>query len=217
MRLYGTDPREVYRAISKNFFNSPEYLNRNRTNEQFIQDLYQTYFQRAADQGGLAGWQAEISIGFPRDTIIQGFMYSPEFDNFMNQHLSPNYHRADIALILDVYRAAFHRLPEDGGLLGWLATIRSNCQNSVQQATNARNFLSGVFNSQEYSNLGRSNQQFLGDMYDAVLRRYPDPTGWNGWLAQVNSGASRASIVSGIVNSQEFTNRSIAIYAQGCI
>jgi Domain of unknown function (DUF4214) len=217
MRLYGADPREVYRAISKIFFNSQEYLNRNRTNNQFIEDLYQAYFQRASDPGGLALWLGQLTLGYPRDTIIQGSMYSAEFDLFMNQHLTPNYHRADIALILDVYRAAFHRLPDDTGLPGWLAPIRSNCQNPAQQAANARNFMRGVFNSQEYSNLGRSNEQFLGDMYDAVLRRYPEIAGWNGWLAIINSGASRSSIIDGIVNSDEFAIRTNGIYAQGCI
>ena len=217
MRLYGADPREVYRAMSKNFFNAQEYLNRNRTNDQFIEDLYQTYFQRSADPGGLVHWRGQLTLGFPRDTIIQGFMYSAEFDVFMNQHLTPNYHRADVALILDVYRAAFHRLPDDTGLPGWLAPIRANCQNPSQQATAARNFMRGVFNGQEYALLGRSNEQFLGDLYDAVLRRYPEIAGWNGWLAYINSGVDRPTIVDGIVNSGEFANRTNGIYAQGCI
>jgi hypothetical protein len=217
MRRYGADPREVYRAISKNFFNAPEYLARNRTNAQFIEDLYQTYFQRSADPIGFAHWLEQLALGFPRDTIIQGFMYSAEFDIFMNQHLTPNYHRADIALVLDVYRAAFHRLPDDIGLPGWLSPLRTNCTNAPQQAANARAFLRGVFNSQEYSSLGRTNQQFLGDMYDAVLRRYPEIGGWNAWLAIINSGASRSSIIDGIVDSQEFAIRTDGIYAQGCI
>jgi hypothetical protein len=144
-------------------------------------------------------------------------MYSEEFNIFMNQHLSPNFHRADVALVLDVYRAAFHRLADDTGLPYWLSTLRTNCTNAPQQAANARAFLRAVFNSQEYSNLGRTNQQFLGDMYDAVLRHYPENGGWNAWLAIINSGASRSSIIDGIVDSQEFAIRTDGIYAQGCV
>jgi phosphoribosylformylglycinamidine (FGAM) synthase-like amidotransferase family enzyme len=58
----------------------------------------------------------------------------------------------------------------------------------------------GVFNSREYINLRRSNEQFLGDTYDAVLRRYPEITGWNGWLAIINSGESRSSTITGLSN-----------------
>ncbi len=72
-------------------------------------------------------------------------------------------------------------------------------------------------NSLEYSKLGRSNGQFLGGMYDAVLRRYPDVAGWNGWLAYVNSGATRQQVIQGFVDSPEFTNRTNLIYSQGCI
>jgi hypothetical protein len=44
-------------------------------------------------------------------------------------------------------------------------------------------------------------------MYYALLGRQADSAGLNGWINQLNSGTSRASVVSGFLRSLESLNR----------
>jgi hypothetical protein len=79
----GADVKLVFRDMANFFFNSSEYLGRNTTDRQFITHLYLTFFQRAPDEGGYAFWLDQLGAGMARNTAMAGFLYSPEFTNFM--------------------------------------------------------------------------------------------------------------------------------------
>jgi hypothetical protein len=51
------------------------------------------------------------------------------------------------------------------------------------------------------------NQSFVYQVYRDVLGREADPNGLQSWTAQLDHGASRASVVSGILNSTEYLTR----------
>jgi hypothetical protein len=51
--------------MSTQFFDSAEYRGFNRSNAAFVTDLYQAFFQRAPDAGGLAYRQTERPIRNP--------------------------------------------------------------------------------------------------------------------------------------------------------
>ncbi len=72
--------------IANGFFNSPEYVGRGQTNEDFLNTLYQAFFNRAADQGGYQTWLANLANGATRQNIIDGFSNSQEFENLANQY-----------------------------------------------------------------------------------------------------------------------------------
>jgi hypothetical protein len=80
----GLDVKPVFRDMANFFFNSPEYLAKNTTNVQFLFNLYLTFFQREPDDGGLAFWLTQLlEEGVPRHEVMAGFLYSPEFTDFM--------------------------------------------------------------------------------------------------------------------------------------
>jgi alpha-tubulin suppressor-like RCC1 family protein len=79
----GLDIKPVFRDMANFFFNSPEYLNRNTTDQQFITNLYLTFFQRDPDQGGLDFWLGQLASGMSRNDAMAGFLYAPEFTAFM--------------------------------------------------------------------------------------------------------------------------------------
>lgn len=66
--------------LGASLFTSTEYLNRNRTNSQFVTDLYAGYLQRAPDQGGYDFWLNGLNNS-TRDQVRLGFAYSTEFQN----------------------------------------------------------------------------------------------------------------------------------------
>ena len=53
-----------------------------------------------------------------------------------------------------------------------------------------------------------SNEAFVQGIYQGVLGRSADGGGLSGWVGAINSGTTRAQVVSNIVDSQE----AIAIY-----
>jgi hypothetical protein len=82
------DVKEVFRQIADFFFNSEEYRRRNTTDRQFITNLYRTFFQRTPDDGGYAFWLDQLANqGMTRETAMMLFLYTPEFDAFMNETL----------------------------------------------------------------------------------------------------------------------------------
>jgi hypothetical protein len=72
--------------------------------------------------------------------------------------------------------------------------------------------------SLEYTNRNRTNAQFVGDLYNAVLGRGGDNDGVQFWINQLNTGArSRDRVRADFMGSQEFMNQIHDIAAQGCL
>ena len=65
------------------FFLSDEYRNRNRTDEEFVEDLYWALFDRAYDPLGKAHWMRRLQSGESRKSIIFGFSRSKEFNEML--------------------------------------------------------------------------------------------------------------------------------------
>lgn len=61
------------------FFNSKEYKNKKKTDEQFVRDCYLGYLNRKADSSGFKYWLNRMKKGTTRDTIRKGFADSNEF------------------------------------------------------------------------------------------------------------------------------------------
>lgn len=69
------------------FFNSPEFLNKNLSNEEYVKVLYRTFLDREYDQAGLNDWVSQLNSGAKsRDEVLRGFSYSQEFSNLMKQY-----------------------------------------------------------------------------------------------------------------------------------
>lgn len=79
----GEDVKPVFRNMANFFFNSPEYLARNTTDTQFTTNLYLTFFQREPEANGLAFWLDRLANGEPRNDVMDFFLYSKEFLDFM--------------------------------------------------------------------------------------------------------------------------------------
>ena len=67
--------------IARGFIFSPEFINRNTTNDEYITILYKAFFNREPDIGGFNNWKNELNSGKSRDFILNGFLFSTEFSN----------------------------------------------------------------------------------------------------------------------------------------
>ena len=84
----GGDIKEGFISFAQTFFNSQEYLDRDRGDVEYVTDLYNTFFNREPDSGGLNYWTDQLSQGASRSTVLDDFVYSTEFNNFMNELFS---------------------------------------------------------------------------------------------------------------------------------
>jgi Domain of unknown function (DUF4214) len=61
------------------FFRSPEYLNRHKSNTEYVRDLYQGVLGRQPDPGGLSHWVNRLNSGNTRQFVLNGFLNSKEY------------------------------------------------------------------------------------------------------------------------------------------
>lgn len=114
-------------------------------------------------------------------------------DNFgtQNQPVSEDF-------IIRLYQVILDREPDAEGLLHW--------KNQMASGKTAADLVFFFFDSQEMKNKNPDNATYLDYAYRAILGREADEGGKAYWLAELEAGCTRKYVLSGFVNSQEFTN-----------
>jgi hypothetical protein len=207
--------------MAGSFFGSAEYLAFSRDNDGFVTDLYTTFFNRAPDAGGFADWKAQLAAGMPREVVLASFMFSAEFASYTQALFGTTATRREIDTVVDFYRGLLGALPDNSGFNYWLGLFRTaQCQGGSAVNAQVETISSAFANSAQYANRGRTNAQYVGDLYNAFLRRGApgDNAGVQFWIGQVATGAqTREAVRRQFVASAEFSARVNAIIAQGCL
>jgi hypothetical protein len=214
----GADVREAYYVMAGYFFNSPEYLAANKTDAQYVTDLYNTFFNRAPDAGGLGFWIGQIQQGMPRDVVLISFMFSPEFQSFTTAMFGNASARPEVNLVMDFFRGILNRLPETAAFDFWVNQLKSaQCQGAGAVYTAVDSMSLGFIFSPEYNDRHRTNPQFASDMYYSFLRRGGDLGGVLFWINELASGTRSANRVrTDFIASPEFGARVQAVIDAGC-
>jgi hypothetical protein len=214
----GANVNETWFAMATFFYFSGEYTAFGRNDTEFVTDLYNTFFNRGPDAGGLAFWTGQIAAGMPREIVLVSFMFSTEFQTFTQGIFGNTAARKEVDTVVDFYRGVLSRLPDTGGFNFWVQQFRTaQCQGAAAVNTQVESISSGFMNSGEYTGRNRTNPQFVGDLYNAFLRRGGDLGGVQFWIGQLNGGATRNSIRQQFITTPEFQGRVAAIIAQGCL
>ena len=214
----GANVNETWFAMAMSFFASQEYAMLGRDDAGYITDLYATFLDRAPDAAGLSFWQANLSGGMPRGVALASFMFSAEFVAFARTLYGDTPVRPEIDVVTDFYRGLLGRLPDDSGFTSWVAAFRTaQCSGTAEAVAAQADAISSAFTqSPEYLGRGRNNADFVGDLYNAFLRRGGDLDGVNFWIAQANTGMTREELRRAFLASPEFSARTQALVAAGC-
>ncbi|MBK8321709.1 MAG: DUF4214 domain-containing protein [Betaproteobacteria bacterium] len=214
----GANVNETWFAMATFFYFSGEYTAFGRNDTEFVSDLYNTFFNRPADGGGLAFWIGQISAGVPREIILVSFMFSTEFQTFAQGIFGNTAARKEVDTVIDFYRGVLSRLPDTGGFNFWVQQFRTaQCSGAAAVNTQVESISGSFMNGGEYIGRNRTNAQFVGDLYNSFLRRGGDQGGVLFWIGQLNGGAPRNSIRQQFITTPEFQGRVAAIIAQGCL
>jgi uncharacterized protein YidB (DUF937 family) len=75
-----------------------------------------------------------------------------------------------------------------------------------------------IVKSGEYTSRGRTNSQFVGDLYNSFLRRGGESSGVNFWIGQLDtSSLDRSQVRQAFVASPEFQGRVSRVVSEGCL
>ncbi len=71
--------------LAYNFIFSQEFIEKNLSDEDFVDVMYRTFFDREADPDGRADWLGRMKSGMPREDVLAGFVGSQECAELMEK------------------------------------------------------------------------------------------------------------------------------------
>lgn len=195
--------------VAKGFILSQEFINQNKTNDDYLNVLYAAFFNRNADSAGFNDWKSKLESGsHSREDVLNGFLGAQEFINLSNTYnISPQFtatqglNRVLVSeFVTRMYNQVLKRTPDNAGLDDWT--------NQLMQKTRTGSTLAeGFIFSQEFLNRGLNNEEYVKVLYRAFFGRSADTGGLNGWVQALNSNEfDRARVLGGFTQSQEFIN-----------
>ena len=189
---------------------SPEFLNKNVSNRDFVLIVYRTILDREADAEGLAHWTAQLDSGVSRQQIVEGFLGSVEWANMCRWYGIPSGTSV---------QPSINALPTFGSrtFVNYLSTQIMNKpetdDNVELYAGQLLNFgISGTELAHQYlfspyvNSL--SNYDYLTRVYRTILSREPDGD-FQANLDKINNGT---------MSREDFFNYAVGtdIWAQTC-
>ena len=202
--------------IGYGFVFSDECKEKNLSNEDFVEILYNTFMNRPSDEGGKASWVSQLDAGVEREKVFAGFIYSTEFANICNEYKIEVGNVFEVGRLADAlahyrnqnaditkfvarcYTEAMGRAYEPDGLEAWCKVIieKSNTPKQV-----AQNF---IF-SAEFVQKDLSDEEYVKVLYRTFMGREADEAGLAGWVEVLGSGREdRMKVMEGFSDSVEF-------------
>jgi RHS repeat-associated protein len=206
---------EAAKTLARGLFNSSSYAARNRSDHDFVYDLYLACYQRQPDQGGWDYWTGQVPYQ-GRATIVEAFVGASEFAIFSRVLYGVDLFetkRTDLFLGA-FYSAALNRGPSSTEQQTQRDAINTaSAKGRYEVISTARSFGDSLFNSSEYAARYRSNHDYVYDLYWAYLQYAPDSSGWSYWEGQVAS-QGRTAVRNAFADTATFQEIAGALYRE---
>ncbi|MCM1128252.1 MAG: DUF4214 domain-containing protein [Lachnospiraceae bacterium] len=194
-------------GIAQGFIGSVEFANRDLDDDEFLDVLYRTFFDREADIEGKLYWSLYLWIGGSRQEVLCGFVNSQEFSNLsdsfgiargtLQENGSSIYNPGVRNFVLRMYTKALNRNGETMGVEDWTNRINTGIMSAE---TVAKSF----FGSEEFLNRRLSDADYVETLYQTFMDRTSDEEGKRYWINKLNNGMSREQVLEGFSRSVEF-------------
>lgn len=189
------------------FVFSNEYTALNKSDKDFVKDLYTMFMGREPDNDGYDYWCSQIKGGMTRVNVFAGFANSEEFSKICEGYgITAGYFTDaypvktvnDVNLFVErLYKTCLGRIGDQGGQAYWTAGLLAGQLNGVGCAAN-------FILSQEYLSKNLSNEEYIKSLYNAFMGREADQGGLEYWLGLMDQGMSKEQVFAGFANSPEF-------------
>ncbi|MBR3058923.1 MAG: DUF4214 domain-containing protein [Clostridiales bacterium] len=186
-----------------------EFLNRGLTDEDFVETLYLTFFDRASEPAGKKFWVGSLKNGtMTKENVINGFIDSAEWCNVCATYGvksgAPNA-KAEFAsknairFATRLYTCCLGRDPEDGGLKYWSLALTNLEQTGYAAAEQ-------FFTCEEFMNLKTTGEEYVKRLYTTFMGRDPEASEIAFWTGELTKGSqTRTSTLEFFGHSEEFT------------
>ena len=195
--------------VAYGFLFSPEYTRKNKDNDAYLKDLYMLFMGREPDEGGYNDWMSKLNSGVSRLEVFAGFANSQEFYNICESYgiTAGRYVKGsdrqsinNVNLFVErLYKICLGRIGDKGGQNNWVEKLITK---QISGSECARSF---IF-SKEYVNKNLSDEEFVENLYLAMMGRPSDESGKANWLKALSEGKTRDEVFAGFANSSEFAS-----------
>lgn len=191
------------------FVFSTEYTNKNTSNTEYIEMLYQVFLDRTSDAGGREYWGEMLEQGMSRQYVFQKIAQSEEYtkicQNYGIERGTYNLTQARdqnpelTKYINRLYSKVMNRTGEADGLNYWCGQIQSGQKSAVGVAEE-------FFRTPEFLNKKASNTEYVKVLYRTFMGREADKAGLDYWVGRLNAGENRNVILRSFAGCPEFQN-----------
>lgn len=191
----------------RGFIQSKEFDERNVSDSEYIEILYQTLFDRASDKSGKENWLDALNTGMSRTYVLKGFVDSVEFDGLCAYYEikrgtidvveNRDKNRGATGFVWRFYQVALERTPDMAGLNDWTGRL-------VDKKASPEDVGKGFIFSPEVAGKGLSDEEFVKLLYRTFLGREYDATGLHDWVERLENGMDRLDVFYGFSRSKEF-------------
>ena len=196
--------------VAHNFIFSQEYINKNKSNEAFVDDLYQMFFDRSRGAGEGQAWINELDAGVKdREQVFNGFVNSQEYFNLCKEYgITAGYYVSGVAsskqggvncFVERLYEVCLGRRSDIGGQKTWASGLMAG-------TVTGSSCVHGFLFSAEFTNKNLNDFDFVAYTYRAFFGREADVEGLTTWMNYLGNGGTREGVFNGFVGSQEFKN-----------
>ncbi|MBR3057030.1 MAG: DUF4214 domain-containing protein [Clostridiales bacterium] len=189
---------------------APEFLNRGLSDDEFVETLYRTFFDRESEPEGKAFWVGKLkSNQMSRQDVIVGFIDSKEWCNVCATYgvrsgaLNAKAEFASknsIEFATRLYTCCLGREPEEGGLKYWSLALTNLEKTGCEAAT-------FFFTGDEFVGFGLKDDEYVRRLYTTFMGRDPEASEITYWVGEIEKGTqTKDSVMQFFGSSEEFTN-----------
>lgn len=194
--------------VTSIFVNTPEFTNKNLTDTEYVEKMYQLLLGRSADTAGMNTMLNVLADGYSRKKVYEDLANSAECRAYIDKFsLSAGIYASDDLVdnnmqykpfVTMLYKNLLGREYDVVGLRNWIANLATGAISGPQ-------ITALFYNSTEYVNSSSTNEQYITSLYNICLGRNPDSDGFNSWINCITKQYhSRDFVLAGFVNSQEY-------------
>ena len=188
-----------------NLFFGVEYLGKDKSNENYVDDLYRALWE-SADDGAKSEYLNSLKSNSSRLSVLNQFIYNNKFEDLCLKYgvkpykdFEPTPTDSVAAFVTRLYSECLDRQPDNDGLGEWVRLLKNGNITGHDAAV-------GFLFSLEFIQKGVDDDAFLDKLYRVYFDRSPDTNGKNGWASELKAGKTKNEIVEGFSCSLEFSN-----------
>jgi len=191
------------------FLLGEEFTNRKLSDEDFVETLYSTFFDRHSEPDGKAYWLGALKNGSAdREMVVRSFIDSTEWCNLCADYSvrsgaptakAERASRSAIDFTYRLYYCCLDRSAEDAGLNYWSLALTNLEQTGCSAAKE-------FFQSNEFVEQDLSDREYIKRLYLTFMDREANASEIRYWVGEIRNGTqTRDSVLAFFGQSEEFT------------